>query len=206
MEFNELKEIGKRDIEILKNANQVKEEHQNISTQFLENAKNMVDRINFYLADLLSNSAGNNGLTSLDRNLRSWGIKNTGISLTFRVHDEASLSKMQTLSQIVVKRGRLQSEFNVLVTYKYSSNFEFAKQYESFSRHLNEIYIQDVVTLNNQIEKMKAVPNLISQNFRRTSIENSEFWMNFQGEKMVANKENFEIIIKKMFDLSYCLK
>lgn len=206
MEFQELKEIGMRDGETLKNANKIKEEHQAISAQFLENAKNVVDSINFHLADLLSNSAGKNGLTPLDGNLKSWEIKNTGISLAFRSHEEASLSKMQTTSQVVIKRGRLQSVFNVFVTYKYSSHLEFAKQYENFSQQLNDIYIQDIVILKNQIEKMKAVPNLISQNFRKTPKENNEFFMSFQGEQMVASEENFEKIIKKMFDLSSCLK
>lgn len=206
MDFQELKEIGMRDVETLKNANKIKEEHRSISTTFLENAKNVVDSVNFHLSNLLSNSAGKNGLTWLDRNLNIWEIKNTGISLAFRSHEEASLNKMQTTSQIVIKRGRLQSVFNVFVTYKDSSHLEFAKEYENFSKQLNDIYIQDAVILNNQIEKMKAVPNLISQNFIKTHKEDNEFFMSFQGEKMVASEENFEKIIKKMFDLSYCLK
>ncbi|MBJ9905356.1 hypothetical protein, partial [Acinetobacter bereziniae] len=165
MNFQQLNEIAKADEHALKASKKIKEDHARFSNIFSINAQKVVDTTDYILCDLLNSVAPSNGLIPINFREHVWGTSNQKIIISFRVKENATLSKAQTVSQIVVKRGRLENIFNTVVKHKNSKHLENAKLYRDFSNNLRSVCIQDMFILQNQIEKMHEYQEFMNQNF-----------------------------------------
>ncbi|MEB6666363.1 hypothetical protein MXM33_04890 [Acinetobacter vivianii] len=208
MNLSQLIALDQQDSDDLSRSQEFVKQYKTNVDIFYNNAKNLKDYIDYKIEDLLGPILTKIGITRFNySDSMTWSLKNKSISISLRNFENATLSKLSCITQIVIKRGSLESVFNIKVMHRESNFFEFANLFKQQRDRLPQnIPINKLNIVKRQLLKMETKPNLTSSSFKGNSPLVDDMILNYKGIEYIADEENLLVILEDILNSSECLK